>query len=433
MRLQSISNVGKTVSFAEAVDLGIAEDGGLFMPVNIPQFAGEFFSSLKSLAFQEIAFRVAQCLLDKEIPDGDLRRIVEESITFPAPLHHLDEQTSVLELFHGPTLAFKDFGARFMARTMAYFHRNDSRELTILVATSGDTGSAVAHAFHDVKGMNVYLLYPSGRVSSIQEMQLTTLTGNVTALEIEGNFDDCQRLVKQAFADAELARRKNLTSANSINVARLLPQTFYYFNAFALKKETISSVVFTVPSGNLGNLTAGLIAWKMGLPVKRFVAATNANNIFTRFLESGVFKPAKSVATLSNAMDVGNPSNFARIMHLFRGSSESLRNMVYSASFSDDETRKSIAATYAKYRYVLDPHGAVGLLALQSYRDVEKRPVQGIVLETAHPAKFLDAYDETMKQVIQVPQRLRISMQGKKKSVRLSSKFEDLKTFLLSK
>jgi threonine synthase len=433
MRLHSISNPGKMVSFAEAVDLAIAEDGGLFMPVNIPRLPGDFFASMNSLAFQEIAFRVAQCLMEKEIPDGDLRRIVEESITFPAPLHTLDEQTSVLELFHGPTLAFKDFGAQFMARTMAYLHRNDFRELTILVATSGDTGSAVAHGFHNVKGMNVFLLYPSGRVSAIQEMQLTTLTGNVTALEVEGNFDDCQRLVKQAFADSELTMRKKLTSANSINIARLLPQTFYYFNAFALQREARSPVVFSVPSGNLGNLTAGLIAWKMGLPVKRFVAATNANNVLPRFLESGVFKAAESIATLSNAMDVGNPSNFPRIMHLFGGRLESLRNVLYSASFSDDETRKCIAETYARSRYVLDPHGAVGVLALQAYREKEKNPVHGIVLETAHPAKFFDAYDETMKQVIQVPERLRISMQGKKQSVRLSSKFEDFRAYLLSK
>jgi threonine synthase len=264
-------------------------------------------------------------------------------------------------------------------------------------------------------------------------MQLTTLIGNVTALEIEGNFDDCQRLVKQAFADRELATRKKLTSANSINIARLLPQTFYYFNAFALQREAGIPVVLSVPSGNLGNLTAGLIAWKMGLPVKKFIAATNANDVFTRFLESGVFKAAKSIATLSNAMDVGNPSNFPRIMHLFGGNVESLRNVLYSTSFSDDETRKCIAETYARSRYILDPHGAVGLLALKAYREKEKNSVHGIVLETAHPAKFLDAYNETMKHVIQVPERLHISMQGKKQSVRLSSRFEDFKAYLLSK
>jgi threonine synthase len=431
MRLHSISNPGKIISFAEAVNLGIAEDGGLFMPVEIPRLPDEFFESAASSTFQEMAFNVAQHLLEREIPDGDLRTIVEESMNFPVPLRQLTEQTSVLELFHGPTLAFKDFGARFMAKTMAYLHRNDSRELSILVATSGDTGSAVAHGFHNVKGMSVFLLYPSGRVSHIQEQQLTTLTGNVTALEIEGSFDDCQRLVKQAFTDLELTKRRKLTSANSINIARLLPQTFYYFSAVAQGKGTGLPLVFSVPSGNLGNLTAGLIAWKMGLPVKRFVAATNANRVLPQYLESGVFKAAKSIATLSNAMDVGNPSNLARITYLFKGSIDALRSTLYSRSFSDEETKMCIAETYAEDRYVLDPHGAVGMLALQSYRDKNKSPVHGIVLETAHPAKFMDVYDDAMREAIEVPERLRESMQGTKRSVKLSSKFEGLRAYLL--
>jgi threonine synthase len=433
MRLQSITNSGTTVSFGEAVDLGIAADGGLFMPVNIPLLRSGFLDVIDSLSFQEIALNVARSLLETEIPDSDLRRIVEDSITFPAPLHDLDEQTSHLELFHGPTLAFKDFGARFMARTVAYLHRNDSREITILVATSGDTGSAVAHGFLNVKGIHVCLLYPSGRVSAIQEQQMTTLGGNTTALEVGGSFDDCQRLVKQAFADKELTGRMKLTSANSINIGRLLPQTFYYFNAFALRRNKDLPVVFSVPSGNLGNLTAGLIAWKMGLPVKRFIAATNANDVFTRFINTGEFKPAKSVATLSNAMDVGNPSNFVRIMHLFAGNVDSIRNVLFSASFTDDETIRCIAETYARDRYILDPHGAVGLLALNSFRRTEKSAVHGIVLETAHPAKFLDIYDDALKKAIQVPERLRESLQGKKKSVQLSSRFEDLKAYLLKK
>ncbi len=281
MRLQNIAKPGRFITFAEAVDQGIGEGGGLFMPVEIPKLPEDFFESIHTKSFQEISFCVAQALLEKEIDDAALRRIIEESMTFPAPLRSLDDKTTVLELFHGPTLAFKDFGARFMARTMAYLHRNDSRELSILVATSGDTGSAVAHGFHNIKGMNVFLLYPSGRVSTVQEQQLTTLSGNVTALEIKGSFDDCQWLVKQAFADKELSTRKSLTSANSINIARLLPQTFYYFNAFAQRPEMASPVVFSVPSGNLGNLTGGLIAWKMGLPVKMFIAATNANDVLT--------------------------------------------------------------------------------------------------------------------------------------------------------
>lgn len=432
MLLENISNPGKTFSFGEAVDQGIGEDGGLFMPVTVPKLSNDFLASISSLSLQEIAFRVVRCFLENEIADADLHRIIDEAINFPAPLHILDDQTSILELFHGPTLAFKDFGARFMARTMAYLHRNDSSERTILVATSGDTGSAVARGFHNLNGMKVFLLYPSGRVSTIQEQQLTTLTGNVTALEIDGNFDDCQRLVKQAFADRELAGRKKLTSANSINIARLLPQTVYYFNAFALRREKNVPIVFSVPSGNLGNLTGGLLAWKMGLPVQRFIAATNANDVLTRYLESGVFTAAKSIATISNAMDVGNPSNLARIVHLFGGHVELLRTILFSKSFSDDETRTCISTTHDKTRYVLDPHGAVGMLALQAYRQIEQIPFHGIVLETAHPAKFIDVYDERMKNNIEVPERLRESMRLKKRSVRISSKFEDLKEYLVN-
>jgi threonine synthase len=432
MKLHSISNPGKIVSFAEAVDLGIADDGGLFMPVDIPRLPDGFIDSLSLMTFQEMAFGIAQSLLQHEIPNSDLQKIVEESLNFPVPLRQLSESTSILELFHGPTLAFKDFGARFMARTMAYLHRNDSQELTILVATSGDTGSAVAHGFHNVKGMKVFLLYPSGRVSAIQEKQLTTLTGNVTALEIEGSFDDCQRLVKQAFADRELKKRRRLTSANSINIARLLPQTFYYFSALSSRKEIGHPVVFSVPSGNLGNLTAGLIAWKMGLPVKRFVAATNANRVVSQYLESGVFRAAKSIATISNAMDVGNPSNLSRIVHLFGGNIEALRATLYARSFSDEETKTCIAETFSEHHYVLDPHSAIGMLALQSYRDKETAPVHGIVLGTAHPAKFLDIYFEALRNAIEIPERLQASMRGTKQTVQLSSTFEDLRALLLS-
>ena len=432
MKLRSISGLGKVVSFAEAVERGIAEDGGLYMPVRIPRFGGDFFASIVSLSFPEIAFRVAQLLLEREIPDADLRTIVENAMTFPAPLHDLDEQTALLELFHGPTLAFKDFGARYMARTMEYLHRNDSHEVTVLVATSGDTGSAVAHGFSNVQRIRVCLLYPSRRVSKIQEQQLTTLGGNTTALEVAGSFDDCQRLVKQAFADKDLAGRLNLTSANSINIARLVPQTFYYFNAYARRREKSLPVVFSVPSGNLGNLTAGIMAWKMGLPAERFVAATNANDVFTRFLGTGEFRPSQSVATLSNAMDVGNPSNFVRIRHLFDGDVDAMRKILFSASFTDRQTRGCISHAYARSGYILDPHGAVGVLALNSFRRQEKRAVQGIVLETAHPAKFLDIYDEAIRQVISVPDRLRESLEKKKECVPISSKYEDLKEYLLN-
>jgi threonine synthase len=432
MRLQSILKPGTTVSFREAVDQGIAEDGGLFMPVEIPRLSEGFIGASRSMTFQEIAFEVVRCLLEDEIPVGEIRRIIEKSMTFPVPIRILDERTSVLELFHGPTMAFKDFGARFMAHTMAYLHRNDSEERTILVATSGDTGSAVAHGFHNVEGMKIYLLYPSHRVSAIQELQLTALTGNVMALEIEGNFDDCQRLVKEAFADRELSGKKRLTSANSINVARLFPQTFYYFSAYAHRTETGRPVVFSVPSGNLGNLTAGLIAWKMGLRADGFIAATNLNDVLPRFLESGVFVPAESIATISNAMDVGNPSNFARIMYLFDGNVKNLRRVLSSSSYSDVDTQRMIVEQFRKNSYVLDPHGAVGALALRHYFEAEEREIDGIILETAHPAKFIDIYEDRMKKAIEVPERLRAMMQGTKHSVRLSAEFGDLKTILMS-
>jgi threonine synthase len=431
MRLFSTTDPGITVSFCEAVDRGIAADGGLFMPASVPAFPPEFFRTIGSLSFQEISFLVAQRLLEQEIPDDALRGIVEESLTFPAPLLLLDDRVAVLELFHGPTLAFKDFGARFMARTLAYLHRHDRRETTILVATSGDTGSAVAHGFHNVEGMTVVLLYPSGRVSAIQELQLTTLEGNVTALEIEGTFDDCQRLVKQAFADSELSSRKKFTSANSINVGRLLPQAFYYFNAFARLPDRKLPPVFSVPSGNLGNLTAGLIAWKMGLPVGRFIAATNANDVLPRFLETGSYAPARAVATISNAMDVGNPSNFSRILALFDGSLPAIRGILSSASFSDDETRRAIREVFQRYGYVMDPHGAVAYGALRRFAPGAAAQC-GIVLETAHPAKFPEVYDGAMKENLEVPDRLQALTRGTKRSVPLSGTFEDLKAFLLS-
>jgi len=429
MRLSSTINPGVSVSFCEAVDRGIADDGGLFMPASIPAFPPGFFNGIGSLSFQEISFLVAQRLLEHEIPADALRRIVEDSLTFPAPLHTLDDRTFVLELFHGPTLAFKDFGARFMARTLAYLHRHDPRETTILVATSGDTGSAVAHGFHNVEGMTVVLLYPSGRVSTIQELQLTTLEGNVTALEIEGTFDDCQRLVKQAFADRELSSRKKFTSANSINVGRLLPQAFYYFNAFARLPAREPPPVFCVPSGNLGNLTAGLIAWKMGLPVERFIAATNVNDVLPRFLETGSYVPVQAVATISNAMDVGDPSNFPRILALFGGSLPAMRRMLSSSSWSDDETRKAILEVFQRHGYVMDPHGAVAYAALRRYA---RGTSTGIILETAHPSKFPDVYDTMLKENLEVPERLQALIQGTKRSVRLSGKFEDFKAFLMS-
>ncbi len=431
MRFCSTKDSRVSVSFTEAVSRGMAQDGGLFIPAEIPRCPRGFLRSIGGLAFPEISFEVARLLLGGEIPDADLRRIVGESVTFDAPLHRLDESTVVLELFHGPTLAFKDFGARFMARMMAYMHRGDRGEHTVLVATSGDTGSAVASAFHGMPGVSVILLYPSGRVSQIQESQLTSLTGNVTALEIAGTFDDCQRLVKLAFADREIAAGRNLTSANSINVARLLPQTFYYFNAFARLGEMSGEIVFSVPSGNLGNLTAGLIAWKMGIPVKRFIAATNANDVVCRYLETGVYEPGRALTTLSNAMDVGDPGNLPRIRALFNDDIEAIRKAVYASPCTDDQTREAIAEVFLRHRYVLDPHGAVGYSALGRYRAATGGAFTGILLETAHPAKFIDVYDPVVRGSIEVPGRLRDLLGGEKHSVKLPARFEEVKAFLM--
>ncbi len=432
MKLHSVTDHTLTATFVEAVDRGIAEDGGLFIPDRLPMIDRNFLESSRSLSFQEIASRLAVLLLRDEIPEHDLGKIVQNSLTFPVPLHALDDRTSVLELFHGPTLAFKDFGARFMARTLAYLHRNRSRELTILVATSGDTGSAVASGFLNVEGMNVVLLYPSGRVSSIQEKQLTTVGGNVTALEVDGAFDDCQRLVKQAFADTELRSRKRLTSANSINIARLIPQAFYYFHAYARMPESSGPIVFSVPSGNLGNLTAGLLAAEMGLPVDRFIAATNANAVVPQFLETGLYTPRPAVKTISNAMDVGNPSNFARINALCGENVEHLRRVLYAASFTDEETRREMDDVFSTSDYILDPHGAVASLALRKYRNSSHAWASGVILETAHPAKFLDVYTGSILEAIEVPESLRISMQGTKRSIRIASRYNDFRSFLLS-
>jgi len=431
LKLYSTSDRNYTATFAEAVERGIATDGGLFMPTKIPTLPQAFFDSLGTMSFQEISFEVARLLLGTEIPEQDLLAIIEGSITFPAPLVMLDPQLAVLELFHGPTLAFKDFGARFMAQTLSYLRRGAGKESTVLVATSGDTGSAVAQGFHNVEGLKVVLLYPSGRVSAIQELQLTTSGGNVTALEVLGTFDDCQRLVKQAFADPVLSQAKGLTSANSINIARLLPQAFYYVEAYARLPRQQNQVVFSVPSGNLGNLTAGLIAWKMGLPVRRFIAATNSNVVVPKYLATGIFTPAPAIATISNAMDVGNPSNLARIVALFEGDLGSMRDRLVSFSHNDDQTRAAIGDAYERYGYLLDPHGAVAYQALQDYRTEHGAEDPAIVLETAHPAKFPDAYPEALRKTIKEPERLRALLSGTKRSVKLSAGFEEFEEFLL--
>ena len=431
MRLVSTRGQAAAATFCEAVARGIAGDGGLYVPAAITPMRRGFFDAAGGRPLTSLAFEVARHVLEQEIPDRDLDAIIARSLTFPAPLRMLADDLGVLELFHGPTLAFKDFGAQFMAHTLAWVNRGSSAKRHILVATSGDTGSAVAHAFHHVEGMHVILLYPSGRISTVQELQLTTLRGNVTALEIGGTFDDCQRLVKEAFADTELRSRMHLTSANSINIARLLPQTFYYIDAWAQRPDRARPVEFSVPSGNLGNLTAGILAMKAGLPVTRFIASVNANTALPRYLATGDPAPAAAIATLSNAMDVGDPSNLARLRSLFGDDRVGLRSVVSSASFSDEQTREAIRTVHRRYQYVLDPHGAVGYCGLEQVRADAPSGSLGIVLETAHPAKFLDALDEPIRRLVETPPRLLAALEGEKQSVRLSPAFPGFKEYLL--
>lgn len=431
MQYYSTNNKNNLVSFGAAVKKGIAEDGGLFMPVSIPKLENNFFQNIKKYSYTDIAFIAANYYVKDDIPESELKSIITKSFTFPAPLVKLEDNKFILELFHGPTLAFKDFGARFMANTLSYLIRNDNKEITILVATSGDTGSAVANGFYNVEGINVILLYPSGKVSKIQEQQLTTLNGNITALEIEGTFDDCQRLVKQAFADNELNSYINLSSANSINIARLLPQSFYYLNAFAQLEDTNKPLVFSVPSGNLGNLTGGLLAMEMGLPVHNFIAAVNANDVVPEYLTTGVYTPKPSVRTMSNAMDVGHPSNFARIMDLYDNNHEVIKKIIFSRSYSDDETKSALKNVNHKYKYIFDPHGAVGYLASEDFNKNNDEELISIILETAHPAKFADSIEPVIGRKLQMPQMLTECMHKKKTSIMLSDKFDQFKEFLI--
>lgn len=411
------------VSLREAVMTGLAPDKGLFMPIKIPVPPKSFFEKMHKMNFQEISFEIAKYLFGKDVPKNVLKKIISNVLNFPVPLKKLSDGIYVLELFHGPTLAFKDFAARVMARLMAYFIKKSGQKLTVLVATSGDTGSAVASGFSGVKGINVIILYPSRRVSKLQEKQLTTAGKNVLALEIKGSFDDCQTLVKQAFADKEIKRRLNLASANSINIARLFPQTFYYFYAVSRCGKN-APVVFSVPSGNFGNLTAGLIAKKMGLKVKRFIAATNINNSVPRYLKTGKFTEQASKATLSNAMDVGNPSNFSRMLELYKNNVKLMRRDIFGISFTDKQTKSAIKEVFEKYKYILDPHGAVAYLGLKKFiKENRGQKFNGIFLETAHPAKFSDK--------VAMPSRLKKCLNKRKKSVLLSNRFTDLKKFLL--
>ncbi|MGB8319621.1 MAG: threonine synthase [Ignavibacteriaceae bacterium] len=433
MNYYSTNKKSKRVSFKEAVIKGIADDGGLFMPDFIPVFPGKFISEIKELSFHEISYKIASFFIEDEIPSSILNKIIERAINFDAPLFGLNENTNILELFHGPTLAFKDFGARFMAEILSYFSKESRQDINILVATSGDTGSAVSNGFFNMEGIKVYLLYPSKKVSHIQEMQLTTLDGNITALEVEGTFDDCQTLVKQAFLDSELTRNIFLSSANSINVARLLPQSFYYFNAYKQLKDKNKPLIFSVPSGNFGNLTGGLISKKMGLPVDKFISAVNANDVFPIYLNSGKFIPKPSVKTISNAMDVGNPSNFYRILDLYENNWNKINNEISSYSISDPLTKDAIKKIYNEYKYLIDPHGAVGFQALNKYvNENHIESFNGIILETAHPSKFIDIMEEIVKENIKIPDRLEKCLHKEKKSLNISNEYDDFKNYLLN-
>ncbi len=428
------STQGKTspVSFKEAVMRGLSADNGLFMPQHIGKLPLFFWQNLDNKSFSEICFEVANCLIGEDLPSEVLRNMVEKAIDFDAPLQSLNADTHILELFYGHTFAFKDFGARFMAQLMSYFVKDEKRPLHILVATSGDTGSAVAHGFLGIPNISVTVLYPKGKVSEIQEKQFTTLGENITALEIDGTFDDCQALVKQAFLDTELTSKLFLSSANSINISRLIPQAFYYVRAYQQIIDKSKKTVFIVPSGNFGNLTAGLLAKKIGLPVHKFVAATNANSVVPEYLETGNYKPRPSVATISNAMDVGNPSNFARMNDLMPNVAEMRENMLGYA-FNDLETRQAMIEVKQQFGYVIDPHGAIGYLAWKNYQKMLTEPSNGIILETAHPAKFVETVEETLGEKITIPAKLQDLLKLTKKSIGMGKDFEEFKKFLLEK
>jgi len=436
MKLYSTKNKEHLVNLKEAVLRGLPPDNGLYMPSRIPTLPAEFIERLSEYSFPDIAYEIAKQLIGDAIPAADLQRIIERSINFPAPVKMLDENTGVLELFHGPSLAFKDFGARFMAQLMSYYNRGENQDLVILVATSGDTGGAVAAGFYKTPGIEVVILYPSGKVSPLQEKQLTTLGHNIRALEVDGSFDDCQALVKRAFLDSELKRKIRLSSANSINIARLIPQSFYYFEAFKQLPGDKRKTVFCVPSGNFGNLTAGLIAARMGLPIDHFIASTNINDVVPAYLSSSIFSPRPSVRTLSNAMDVGNPSNFARMLDLFHSNDPQcstwniMRQNISGFAFTDAETRKAIREVEAKFNYIMDPHGAVGYLALREYQKDHPGSI-GVILETAHPAKFKPDMEDILGHPVQVPERLAQLADKPKESIFTDTDFGGFKQWLL--
>jgi threonine synthase len=433
MKYYSTNHNAPIASLKEAVTKGLAADKGLFMPESIKRLPNDFFANIEKMNLADMAYEVANAFFGEDVDAPTLKKIVSETLNFDIPLVKVTDDIYSLELFHGPTLAFKDVGARFMARLLGYFISKDGqREVNVLVATSGDTGSAVANGFLGVPGIKVYVLYPKGKVSLTQEKQFTTLGRNITALEVDGTFDDCQALVKNAFMDKELNDHMTLTSANSINVARFLPQAFYYFYAYAQLKRAgkADNVVMCVPSGNFGNITAGLFAKRMGLPIKRFIAANNRNDIFLQYLNTGVYTPRPSVATIANAMDVGDPSNFARILALYNNKYEDIKAEISGVSYNDAQIRESMKQTYSEDGYTLDPHGACGMRAL---RELLAEGETGVFLETAHPAKFSDTVEGAIGASVVVPEKLKAFMAGKKQSVEMSKNFDDLKSYLMAK
>ncbi len=432
MRYRSTSREAPLTSLRGAVLRGLAPDGGLYMPVEIARHSPEELEEFRRLPFTEVCFRVAKPFAAPDVPEEVLWQVVSEAINFPINLVSLSPGLHILELFHGPTLAFKDFGARFMARLMGYFVRGETRPLTVLVATSGDTGSAVAHGFLGVPGIRVVILYPSKRISEAQEKQFTTLGENITALEVDGTFDDCQRLVKQAFSDAELNKRAFLTSANSINIGRLLPQMFYHVAAYRQLPVASVPLIVSVPSGNFGNLTAGIFAKRIGLPVAKFVASTNANDVVPEYLRSGEFHPRPATPTYSNAMDVGNPNNFPRLLDLCRNRLEYVQKEIWGHRATDDETLREMKAIHDRFSYIADPHTAVGILGWEAYKLEHAEPAQGLVLATAHPAKFADVVRKAIGIAPPLPDRLAAYLKRDKLSLPMSGIYDDFKQFLLA-
>jgi threonine synthase len=435
MKFVSTKGLAPAVSFMEAMRIGLAPDGGLYMPERIPKLPSGFWNHLTTKSFHEIAVEMAGPYLEDELSAETIQAVVKDAFNFPVHLKEVEEGIHVLELFHGPTLAFKDFGARFMARLFAEQADKEGKDVTILVATSGDTGSAVANGFYNVAGVSVCLLYPKGKVSPLQEKQMTTLGNNITALEVNGVFDDCQKMVKEAFGDQDLSKKLTLSSANSINIARLLPQSFYYVYALAeLQKKRLGSPVFSIPSGNFGNLTGALLAGRMGMPVHHLVAATNINDVVPKYLHGNPFKPKPSVQTISNAMDVGNPSNFERMKMLFDGDDAKLRRQISGYSFSDEETRRTIRDVYEKTGYVLDPHTAVGYRAVQARKNSEKENRHpAVIAGTAHPVKFRDIVSEEIGEEIEIPQRLKAALQKEKKSITMENEYAQFREFLMER